>query len=296
MTHLRWTKKYQKRNRYFLYLTLLFLLAAAQAKLLAKLYTYAGIGGLHTYSEESEEFRDMNISLENLQWAWKCSEKNQIAFPEFLAAAMVLKRFDLSGSFPEEKNVLNVRENLLDKKGGSYQRLTLAYEKIFSDLQYFPIPRNTASAQEEQSFFENSYGEARNFGGKRSHEGVDIFGMENMEEYYPVVSVTDGVIEKIGWLPLGGYRIGIRSPHGGYFYYAHLSSYGKNYQVGDPVDAGEILGFMGSTGYGPVGTSGKFPVHLHFGIYIAVEHQEEMSVNPYPVLLLLKKQTQEYHY
>ena len=63
-----------------------------------------------------------------------------------------------------------------------------------------------------------------------------------------MISMTDGKIEKIGWLPLGGYRIGIRSPHGGYFYYAHLASYEKYFQTGEAVEAGQILGFMGDTG------------------------------------------------
>ena len=52
-------------------------------------------------------------------------------------------------------------------------------------------------------------------------------GRVSQSGFYPVISMTDGKIEKIGWLSLGGYRIGIRSPHGGYFYYAHLASYEK---------------------------------------------------------------------
>ena len=82
-------------------------------------------------------------------------------------------------------------------------------------------------------------------------------------------------MEKIGWLPLGGYRIGIRSPGGGYFYYAHLSSYAEDFSEGDKVKAGEILGFLGDTGYGEEGTRGKFPPHLHLGIYISAKENEE---------------------
>ena len=40
---------------------------------------------------------------------------------------------------------------------------------------------------------------------------------------FPVLSMTDGVVEKKGWLPQGGYRLGIRSDGGIYYYYAHLS-------------------------------------------------------------------------
>lgn len=124
----------------------------------------------------------------------------------------------------------------------------------------------------------------RTYGGQRGHEGTDLMPPENIAGYYPVVSMTDGVVEKIGWLPKGGWRIGIRSPSGGYFYYAHLDSYSRSYGVGDRISAGEVLGTMGDTGYGEEGTRGKFAVHLHLGIYIHTEEYEELSVNPYWVL------------
>ena len=43
---------------------------------------------------------------------------------------------------------------------------------------------------------------------------------------------------------------------------------------------------MGDTGYGKEGTHGKFPVHLHFGIYYN-ENGEERSLNPYYLLKYL---------
>ena len=58
--------------------------------------------------------------------------------------------------------------------------------------------------------------------------------------------------------------------------------------VGQTVKAGDLLGFMGDTGYGTrEGTKGKFPVHLHLGIYID-SGGEEVSVNPYPALKYLE--------
>lgn len=110
---------------------------------------------------------------------------------------------------------------------------------------------------------------------------------KNVSGFYPVISVTDGVIENIGWLPKGGYRVGIRSNHGGYLYYAHLSAY-ANIKKGDSIKAGTLLGYMGDTGYGEEGTKGKFDVHLHFGIYIATENYDELSVNPYYILKYLE--------
>ena len=55
--------------------------------------------------------------------------------------------------------------------------------------------------------------------------------------------------------------------------------------MGDEVKAGELLGFMGDTGYSETeGTTGFFPVHLHVGIYLNGENGEEQSYNPYPFL------------
>ena len=113
---------------------------------------------------------------------------------------------------------------------------------------------------------------------------------------YPVVSMTDGVVEKIGWLKLGGYRIGIRSEHGVYFYYAHLNDYARDFTEGEEIKAGELLGFMGDSGYGPEGTTGQFAVHLHVGIYVDDETGSEISINPYWVLKWLEQKRLYYHF
>ena len=101
----------------------------------------------------------------------------------------------------------------------------------------------------------------------------------------------------MGWLEKGGWRLGIRAPGGAYLYYAHLYSYSKEWKKGDKVIAGDLLGFMGDTGYSKVeGTTGNFDVHLHLGIYIRTDNNEEMSVNPYWVLKYLEKYRLKYSY
>lgn len=148
---------------------------------------------------------------------------------------------------------------------------------ISEDMVCFPIP----VAYRNQVYFEDTYGEKR---GDFYHEGCDIMDYENKEGLIPIVSATDGVITNIGWLYLGGYRIGITSKNGIYYYYAHLNSYAKGLSVGKEVKAGELLGFMGNTGEGEEGTTGKFNVHLHFAIYIFLQGENEKTVNPYPFL------------
>ena len=160
-----------------------------------------------------------------------------------------------------------------------------ALSAVWDDLEEFPV--SCEPTYEDSWFFE------RSFGGERHHEGCDLMPPENRRDFYPVRSMTDGVVEKIGWLTLGGWRIGIRSFRGGYFYYAHLSSYARDFQEGDLVSAGDLLGYMGDSGYGPEGTTEKFDVHLHVGIYIEGKNQEEISVNPYWPLRYLEETGKE---
>lgn len=196
--------------------------------------------------------------------------------------------------FPKQLSKEN--EAYLRFKPEAYYHLRSCYLAIWEDLETFPIPARKDREIAKEIFYENTFGADRSYGGSRKHEGCDLFGRISQSGFYPVISMTSGSIEKIGWLPLGGYRIGIRSPHGGYFYYAHLSSYENNFQIGEQVEAGQILGFMGNTGYGEEGTIGKFPVHLHLGIYVNPDGTEELSVNPYYVLLAMEKKVKKIPY
>ena len=159
-------------------------------------------------------------------------------------------------------------------------------KSIWDDVRCFPVPEFTGSRELTVSYV-NTWMSERSYGGKRGHEGCDLMASKNERGLYPIISMTDGVVENKGWLEKGGYRIGIKSPAGAYFYYAHLDSY-SSLEEGDVVKAGDILGFMGDSGYGPEGTTGQFPVHLHLGIYIYPE-AKETSVNPYWVLRYLEK-------
>lgn len=149
---------------------------------------------------------------------------------------------------------------------------------IQKDLQCFPVPL----AYRERLFFMDSYGATR---GSGVHEGCDIMDSDNQPGEIPVISATDGVITNLGWLYLGGYRIGVTSENGIYYYYAHMDSYAAGLETGKKVKAGEFLGFMGNSGEGEEGTKGKFDTHLHFGIYIKDTTGNEKTVNPYPFLL-----------
>lgn len=147
------------------------------------------------------------------------------------------------------------------------------FDKIHFAERDFPVDTNYNYS------YRNTWGDRRGFGGLRIHEGTDIFANYGT----PVTSTTYGVVEMLGWNRFGGWRIGIRDIYNIYHYYAHLSGYDDNLEIGQIVKPGDVLGSVGSTGYGPPGTSGKFPPHLHYGMY-KDDGYSEWSFDPYPYL------------
>ncbi|QDP40991.1 M23 family metallopeptidase [Radiobacillus deserti] len=137
----------------------------------------------------------------------------------------------------------------------------------------FPLPLSANFS------YRSTWGDARGFGGRRIHEGTDIFANYGV----PVKSTTYGVVEIKGWNRFGGWRIGIRDIYNRYHYFAHLNGFQEGIKVGDVVKPGDVIGSVGATGYGPPGTSGKFPPHLHYGMYQDNGHSE-WSFDPYPYL------------
>lgn len=232
---------------------------------------------LDAYTWETDDFRAMRLG--------ETAAGEPFLDLDMLTTLMVEHDYDLLDA--EDLSYDNSR--LLKSRPVEYQKLKNAYGAVFSDLKYFPVPLSKDPDTPDVTF-ENGWGDQRTYGGERQHEGCDIMGTERERGFYPVVSMTDGAVEKVGWLEQGGWRLGIRAPAGAYFYYAHLYGYSRDWKEGDLVRAGELLGFMGDTGYSAVeGTVGNFPVHLHLGIYLKTDHYDEMSVNSYWILEYMKK-------
>ncbi|MFA9560033.1 M23 family metallopeptidase [Evansella sp. AB-rgal1] len=127
--------------------------------------------------------------------------------------------------------------------------------------------------------YRSTWGDGRGWGGRRIHEGTDIFA----DYGTPVKSTTYGIVELKGWNKYGGWRIGIRDVKNVYHYYAHLSSFEKGMERGTIVEPGTVIGYVGSSGYGKPGTQGKFPPHLHYGMY-KDNGRIEWSFDPYQSL------------
>lgn len=153
------------------------------------------------------------------------------------------------------------------------------FQTISLDERAFPLPVN------QNYSYRSTWGMSRGWGGRRIHEGTDLFASYGV----PVRSTSYGMIEVMGWNDYGGWRVGIRDMHNTYHYYAHLSGFNKEFKEGDIIEPGTVIGYVGSSGYGKEGTSGKFPPHLHYGMY-KYNGRTEWAFDPYPYLKIWEQQ------
>jgi murein DD-endopeptidase MepM/ murein hydrolase activator NlpD len=103
------------------------------------------------------------------------------------------------------------------------------------------------------------------------HQGTDIFAAEGT----PIVAIADGVLDRVGWNQIGGYRFWLFDQFGNSFYHAHLSAFSPLARDGAFVRKGDVIGFVGHTG------DAQFtPPHVHFEIHPG----NGDAVNPYPYL------------
>ena len=139
----------------------------------------------------------------------------------------------------------------------------------------------------------DDFGVSRSFGFARKHLGNDLMGGLGT----PIVAVEGGTVEAMGWNRYGGWRIGIRSfDNKRYYYYAHLQKdhpFAEGLEVGDIVQAGDLIGFMGRTGYSDKENVNNIEtVHLHFGMELVFDESQkecnsEIWINVYDIVRLL---------
>lgn len=141
----------------------------------------------------------------------------------------------------------------------------------------------------------DDFGASRSYGYKRRHLGHDMMGSVGT----PIVAVEGGTVEALGWNQYGGWRIGIRSfDSQRYYYYAHLrknSPYAKGLKQGDTVEAGQLIGYLGMTGYSANENVNNINTpHLHFGIQLIFDESQKDGVNQiwidvYDIVRLLER-------
>jgi hypothetical protein len=95
--------------------------------------------------------------------------------------------------------------------------------------------------------------------GGRRHEGIDIFA----DSGTPIHAISGGtVVQGFDGGNLGGVVVRIQGDDGRYYYYAHLKEGSVDHlQVGQRINAGEVIGQVGNTG-----NAATTPAHLHFQV------------------------------
>lgn len=167
------------------------------------------------------------------------------------------------------------------------------WQKVYGLKAYSPIAKGF-----EYNHYDD-FGSSRSYGYKRQHLGHDMMGQVGT----PIIAIESGYIEAIGWNQYGGWRIGIRSfDKKRYYYYAHMRQnypYAEGLKEGSVVTAGDVIGYMGHTGYSTKENVNNIEVtHLHWGMELVFDESQKESNNEiwidvYPLTCFLYKHRSE---
>ncbi len=167
------------------------------------------------------------------------------------------------------------------------------WEKKYGLKAYFPLARGFDYTHCDD------FGASRSYGYKRKHLGHDMMGLTGT----PIIAVESGYVEALGWNQYGGWRVGIRSLDGKrYYYYAHLRQnypFAENLEEGSLVTAGDVIGYMGHTGYSTQENVNNIEVtHLHWGLQLIFDESQkegdgEIWIDVYDLTRFLAKHTQQ---
>lgn len=266
---------------------------------------------------------DCNVSYEVLQKAYEYEvkfhndEKVDFNFEKALAYLAVK-----NGNKFSVKKDLNALYNLVEKlKAGKkiddfygenkyYKYYVESYEAIFCEFIGEYVDGYTGKTVYglknyhpfAKGYWYNHYddfGNSRSFGFKRKHLGHDIMGSIGT----PIVAVEGGTIMDFGWNRYGGWRLGIRSnDNKRSYYYAHLRKnhpYVEGLKKGDKVQAGQVIGYLGVTGYSfKENANMKGKPHLHLGMQLIfdecqIQGPREIWIDMFEITKFLSKNRAE---
>ncbi len=117
--------------------------------------------------------------------------------------------------------------------------------------------------------FSDTFGAPRS--GGRTHEGVDMMA----ERWTHVVAIESGTIYQLKEGGLGGITVWLHSDSEDSYYYAHLQDWAEGLYKGQRVEAGQLIGYVGTSGNAP-----DYLPHLHFEYHPG--HGD--AVDPYPLV------------
>ncbi|MDR2044408.1 MAG: M23 family metallopeptidase [Clostridium sp.] len=166
------------------------------------------------------------------------------------------------------------------------------FQTVYGLKAYFPLAKGF-----DYTHYDD-FGAGRSFGYQRKHLGHDMMGQIGT----PIIAIESGYVEALGWNAYGGWRIGIRSFDGKrYYYYAHLRQnypYAENLENGSVVTAGDVIGYMGHTGYSTKENVNNIKVvHLHWGMELIFDESQkegdnEVWIDVYPLTRFLARHAQ----
>jgi len=241
---------------------------------------------------------DFNVTYEVLNRAHKAAPTQ---VPELLSYVTLKNGNNFKNKTTDLKNLNAAIKDiaLIDKyRENKYFKYYLnSYRAILGGIIDFETGKLTGFHPIAKGFWYScfdDFGNSRGYGFKRRHLGHDLFGSTGA----PIIAVEGGTITELGWNQYGGWRIGIRSnchseEHSDkesqvptdiyparYYYYAHLRKdrpFATDLKKGDRVTAGQVIGYLGTTGYSRQENTNmkQGKPHLHFGMQIIFDPSQE---------------------
>jgi murein DD-endopeptidase MepM/ murein hydrolase activator NlpD len=205
---------------------------------------------------------------------------------------------DLTADLSYYDYYLEAYGSVLDGLVGVYQEVSTDETGQTTTSDMYGLKAFLPIAKGFEYSHHDDFGTGRSYGYARKHLGHDMMGRIGT----PIIAVESGVVEALGWNQYGGWRIGIRSMDGRrYYYYAHMRQnypYAEGLEHGDVVTAGDVIGYMGHTGYSATENVNNIEIiHLHWGMEVIFDEARrkdgyEIWVDVYPLTRFLAQHAQ----
>ena len=260
----------ERRSLLLLFLLLIFCVAAS-----IQINEKAKKNRLNLKTGSTEEFRKLGMEEAFFQVLAKTDHEKR---------GRLYAIYFLENSLFPQDNEKELFEKWSEKEEWkSFEKICTA---LWNDIRYFPVPESPKHPQYQVSFVDSWMGE-RTYGGKRGHEGCDLMASKDIPCLHLVPLLITSIRVQMCIIEICTGRCGNPDPVSSLFQPASCRYY-PICHTHNRIETGDIIGFMGNTGYGPEGTKGMFATHLHLGIYLYPDGKET-SYNPYWILRLARE-------
>lgn len=237
-------------------------------------------GQVQDIKQAAEKLKNGELSLEEIEKNNKYYSYYRDVYEAVLGGML--------GEYEKE-----IRQEADQEATGSSVEKNTEWESVYGLKAFHPIASGFSFSDYDD------FGVSRTFGYKRRHLGHDMMGLVGT----PIIAVESGYVEALGWNRYGGWRIGIRSfDKKRYYYYAHLRQnypFAEGLAEGDIVTAGDVIGYMGHTGYSSEENVNNIKeTHLHFGLQLIFDESQkegntEIWIDCYQLVRFLYQNRQE---